>query len=77
MIFTRSSRKNSPVSHLSYSLLTLIELPRQPIKVTLPSGKELEAVSFESTPLSIAKSISNSLASSAVVARVTYSSKVA
>ncbi len=50
--------------------------PRVPIRVTLPDGKTIEGVSWETTPLSIAEGISKGLAASVVVARVTYSSRV-
>ena len=43
----------------------------------LPDGKEKEGVSFETTPLDIAKSISNSLPDKVVVAKVKYAKKVA
>ena len=50
--------------------------PRVPIRVTLPDGKVIEGVSWETTPLSIAEGISKGLAASVVVARVTYSSRI-
>lgn len=43
----------------------------------LPDGKEKEGVSFETTPLEIAKSISNSLAEKIVVAKVRYTNRIA
>jgi threonyl-tRNA synthetase len=52
-------------------------LPREPIKVKLPDGKEKEGVSFQTTPLEIAKSISNSLPDKVVVAKVRYTRRVA
>lgn len=50
--------------------------PRQPIKITLPDGKVLDGISWETTPLAIATGISKGLAASVVVAKVAYSSRV-
>jgi len=52
-------------------------LPREPIQITLPDGKVKEGVSFQTTPLEIAKSISNSLPEKVMVAKVKYSKRVA
>ncbi|KAJ3220804.1 threonyl-tRNA synthetase [Clydaea vesicula] len=41
-----------------------------PIKVTLPDGKEFDAVSFETTPMDIAKGIAKSLAERTIIAKV-------
>ncbi|EQC31365.1 threonyl-tRNA synthetase [Saprolegnia diclina VS20] len=46
--------------------------PRKPIKITLPDGTVKEGVSWETTPLDIAKGISQGLADSVVVAKVKY-----
>mmetsp|Transcript_49327 Transcript_49327/g.96772 ORF Transcript_49327/g.96772 Transcript_49327/m.96772 type:complete len:1017 (+) Transcript_49327:38-3088(+) len=46
--------------------------PREPIKVTLPNGDVKEGVSWQTTPMDIAKAISNSLAKKVVVAEVSY-----
>lgn len=54
----------------------LASKPRVPIKVTLPDGKVIDGVSWETTPLQIAEGISKGLAGSAVVARVTYISRI-
>lgn len=35
-----------------------IELPKKPIKITLPDGNFKEGVSFETSPLDVAKMIS-------------------
>lgn len=43
---------------------------KQPIKVSLPDGKVLDGESWFTTPLDIAKKISNSLAEKVIVARV-------
>ena len=48
--------------------------PRVAIRVTLPDGKVVEGVSWQTTPLSIAESISKGLAAACVVAKVTYKS---
>lgn len=55
----------------------LAEFPKEPIKVTMPDGKEREATSFETSPMDIAKAISNSLANKVVVASVKYSRRIA
>lgn len=44
--------------------------PRLEIKVALPDGKSLPAIAWETTPMAIAKQISNSLADRLVIARV-------
>lgn len=51
-------------------------MPRQAIKIVLPDGKVKEGVSFETTPLDIAKSISNSLAEKLIVAKVKFLNRV-
>eukprot|EP00826_Nyctotherus_ovalis_P043071 TRINITY_DN4505_c0_g1_i27.p1 TRINITY_DN4505_c0_g1~~TRINITY_DN4505_c0_g1_i27.p1 ORF type:complete len:693 (-),score=153.31 TRINITY_DN4505_c0_g1_i27:1599-3677(-) len=45
--------------------------PRKSIKVTLPDGKCIEGKSYETTPLMVAKEVSNSVYRSALVAKVT------
>jgi len=50
--------------------------PRVPIKVTLPDGKVVEGISWETTPMAIATGISKGLAGSVVVAKVAYSRRV-
>jgi threonyl-tRNA synthetase len=52
-------------------------LPRQPIKIILPNGGEKEGVSFVTTPLDIAKMLSNSLPDKVCVAKVKYLNRVA
>ena len=54
----------------------LAEMPREEIKITLPDGSIKEGTSFETSPLNIAKGISNSLANAIVVASVKYKSRV-
>jgi threonyl-tRNA synthetase len=44
--------------------------PRNPIRITLPDGRQMDGVSWETTPLQIAKMISNSLADRLVIAKV-------
>jgi threonyl-tRNA synthetase len=51
-------------------------MPKQPIKIRLPDGKEKEGTSFVTTPLDVAKQISNSLPGKIVVAKVRYLSRV-
>lgn len=48
----------------------LSKKPRNPITVTLPDGKEVQATSWESTPYDVAKGISQGLADNTVIARV-------
>lgn len=47
-----------------------IEVVEKPIKVTLPDGKQIDAVAGKTSPFDIAKGISNSLAQRVVVAKV-------
>ncbi|RHZ23508.1 hypothetical protein DYB37_002951 [Aphanomyces astaci] len=49
--------------------------PRKPIKITLPDGNVKEGISWETTPLDIAKAISQGLAETVVVAKVKYVGK--
>lgn len=42
----------------------------KPVKVTLPDGKELEAMSWKTTPYDIAAGISKGLADNTVIAKV-------
>lgn len=55
----------------------LAGFPREAIKITMPDGKEKEGTSFETTPMDIAKAISNSLANKILVASVKYSKRIA
>jgi len=50
--------------------------PREPIKVVLPDGKEIEGLSWETSPMDVAMGISVGLASNVVVAKVFYSRRV-
>jgi len=50
--------------------------PHNPIKITLPDGKVKEGVAFETTPLDVAKMLSNSLPEKVVVAKVKYVNRV-
>ena len=54
----------------------LARKPRTPIRVTLPDGRVVEGVSWETTPMAIAEGISKGLAGSVVVAKVSYSHRV-
>jgi threonyl-tRNA synthetase len=51
-------------------------MPREPIKIVLPDGKVKEGTSFVTTPLDIAKQLSNSLPDKVCVAKVKYSRRV-
>lgn len=44
--------------------------PRVPIRITLPDGRQMDGTSWETTPLQIAKLISNSLADRLVISKV-------
>ncbi|KAJ2892951.1 threonyl-tRNA synthetase [Coemansia aciculifera] len=48
----------------------IAQKPREKIAITLPDGSEREGLSWETTPMDIAKSISMSLAKALVIARV-------
>lgn len=50
--------------------------PKQEINITMKDGTVRKGVSWETTPLAIAKELSNSLAKKAVVAKVLYSNRV-
>lgn len=47
-------------------------MPKQPITVTLPDGNKKQGTSFETTPLDVAKMISNQLAKKIIVSQVRY-----
>ncbi len=47
-------------------------MPQEPITVTLPDGNTKQGVSFKTTPLDVAKMISNQLAKKIIVAQVRY-----
>lgn len=51
-------------------------MPKEPIKITLPDGKVKDGTSFVTTPLDIAKSLSNSLPEKVCVAKVKFSKRV-
>ena len=51
-------------------LAELEQKPKETIKVTLPDGKVVEGVSWQSSPYDIAKGISQGLADNTVIARV-------
>ena len=44
--------------------------PRTPIKVTLPDGKQVDAVAWETTAYDVAKGISQGLADNTVISKV-------
>jgi len=46
--------------------------PKENITITLPDGKTMEGVSYETTPLDIASKISTSLAKKVTAAKVKY-----
>lgn len=52
----------------------LATMPKQPITVTLPDGNKKQGTSFETTPLDVAKMISNQLAKKIIVSQVRYPS---
>jgi threonyl-tRNA synthetase len=54
----------------------LARKPRVPISITLPDGKVVAGVSWETTPLMVAEGISKGLAASVVVAKVAHHSRL-
>ena len=54
----------------------LARKPRVPISITLPDGKVVPGVSWETTPLMVAEGISKGLAAAVVVAKVAHASRV-
>lgn len=48
----------------------MAEQPRNAITITLPDGKQVEATSWETTPLDIARGIASSLAEKIIIAKV-------
>lgn len=44
--------------------------PRTTIKVTLPDGKQVDAISWETTPYDVAKGISQGLADNTIISKV-------
>jgi hypothetical protein len=58
------------------SWLSPIELPKQPIKIVLPDGKAKEGTSFVTSPLDVAKMISNSLPEKITVSKVKYTNRI-
>lgn len=47
-------------------------MPQEAIEITLPSGDKKPGVSFKTTPMDVAKAISNQLAKKIIVAHVRY-----
>lgn len=47
-------------------------MPQEPITITLPDGGQKQGVSFKTTPLDVAKMISNQLAKQIIVSEVRY-----
>ena len=54
----------------------LARKPRVPISITLPDGKVVAGVSWETTPLMVAEGISKGLAATVVVAKVAHHRRV-
>lgn len=48
----------------------VVEQPRETITVTLPDGKQVEATSWETTPLQIARDLSVSLSEKIIIAKI-------
>ena len=51
-------------------------MPKEAIVITLPDGKTKEGTSFVTTPLDVAKMLSNSLPEKVVVAKVKFTRRV-
>jgi threonyl-tRNA synthetase len=64
------------VSH-SFASTVFLAFPHEPIFITLPDGGKKEGIAFETTPLMVAKMLSNSLPDKVIVAKVKYSKRVA
>ena len=47
-------------------------MPQQPIEITLDNGAKKQGISFKTTPLDVAKMISNQLPKKIIVAKVRY-----
>ena len=47
-------------------------MPRVPITVSFPDGKQVAATAYETTPMMIAKEISKSLAERTIIAKVIF-----
>ena len=59
----------------AFSILTgVVDLdqPRQEIAVTLPDGSQRKGISWETSPMDIAKEISKGLADRVVIAKVSH-----
>lgn len=56
--------------HMEKYKAWVAEQPRDAITVTLPDGKEIAGVAWETTPMDIAKGISTSLADRVIIAKV-------
>ncbi|CAM9632643.1 unnamed protein product [Scytosiphon promiscuus] len=54
----------------------LAQKPKEEITILLPDGTEKKGISYETTPMDIAKSISKNLAKEVLVAEVRYSSRI-
>lgn len=54
----------------------LAALPKEPIEITLPDGSVKEGKAYETSPMDIAKGISEGLAKNVFVAKVRYSRRV-
>ena len=59
------------------NLQMMEQMPREKINITLPDGKVIEGTSFETTPLMVAKELSNSLANKVLAAKIKYTKRVA
>lgn len=60
----------------SEHISSLAEKPNLPIKISLPDGTIKEGLAFKTTPVDIARSISQGLADSVIVAKVYYTSRL-
>jgi threonyl-tRNA synthetase len=64
------------VFYISF-LIMCIAMSKEPIEIILPNGNKKQGISFVTTPLDIAKELSNSLPEKVVVAKVRYLRRVA
>lgn len=76
-LYSVQQAKYEGKSYIYSDTYCIIAFSKEPIKITLPDGNVKEGTSFVTTPLDIAKMLSNSLPEKVVVSKVRYSRRVA
>lgn len=61
--------------HSTDMMFVYTGMPRESITITLPDGSTREGKSWETTPMSVALSISKGLADKTVIAKVRWTAK--